>query len=87
MNTWVALLGTGAISSIAGAAISALFGRRKIAAEVRATDASTAEIIANTAVILVAPLEKQIRELTERVAVLETENAKLRAHIKELESK
>lgn len=92
MHEWIALLGTGAVSSLAGASIAAIFGRRKIAAEVRkveadsrATDASTADVIAQTAVALLTPMRIQIEELNLRVASLEQENSELREHIKRLE--
>ncbi|QKT07944.1 hypothetical protein HUN08_12660 [Gordonia sp. X0973] len=84
-GAWIELLGTGAVSAVAGAGISAVFGRRKIAAEVRQTDASTADVIAQTAVTLLEPMRQQINELTARVAALEAENHQLRDHIKKLE--
>ena len=77
--------GDGRITVLTGAGISAVFGRRKIAAEVRQTDASTADVIAQTAVTLLEPMRQQINELTARVAALEVENHQLRDHIKKLE--
>lgn len=82
---WLALLGTGSASALAGAGMSAIFGRRKIAAEVRETDAHTAEILVNAAATMILPLKEQIAELTARVAALEEENTQLKEHIRTLE--
>ena len=65
--------------------MSAIFGRRKIAAEVRETDAHTAEILVNAAATMILPLKEQIAELTARVAALEEENTQLKEHIRTLE--
>lgn len=48
---------------------------KRAASETTNLDASSAKIIAETAVTLVAPLQDQITKLTTRVDLLETENA------------
>lgn len=90
---------TGVGSTVAGAGVAGIFGRRKVksevekaTAEVKRTDAETADIIANAALKLLEPLTVQIERLESRVGTLETEvlrleseNCSLRRHIETLE--
>ncbi|GAB4584394.1 hypothetical protein [Nocardia sp. IFM 10818] len=64
------IAGSGAL----GAGVTGWINRRKNRAESTQIDAEAAKIIADTAVVLVAPLRSQVEALTSRVAVLETEN-------------
>lgn len=65
----------------AGSAGTAVFHRRRNRAEVSKIDADAAQVIAETAVTLVAPLQAQITALNERVGTLETENESTKAEL------
>ncbi|WP_459962065.1 hypothetical protein [Nocardia sp. IFM 10818] len=74
-------MGTVLGSGVAGAVVQGWFGRRqskaaaeKAESESTQIDAEAARIIADTAVVLVAPLRSQVESLTARVNVLESEN-------------
>lgn len=54
------------------------YKRRIDKATVTKIDADAAHVIANTAVLLVAPLQQQLTDLTGRVKLLETENVDLK---------
>lgn len=84
MMMWVELLGTGAAATLAGAGVSAVFGRRKIASEIRVSDASSAEVIATAATNLILPLNAQIERMTTCIDQLKSENELLKAEIAEL---
>lgn len=71
----------GPIGVVLGVVGKSWFDRSVTVATVKRTeaedtkiDAEAAQIIANTAVLLVAPLQTQITELTTRVGSLESEN-------------
>ncbi|KZM68825.1 hypothetical protein [Nocardia terpenica] len=81
------IAGSGAV----GAGVTGWANRRKSRAETTQIDAEAAKIIADTAVVLVAPLAAQVEGLNTRVAVLETENRRTKGllrialdHIEEL---
>ncbi|QIS05940.1 hypothetical protein F5X71_29775 [Nocardia brasiliensis] len=76
-------------SGTAGAGVTAWFNRRhtravadRAEAEGAMVDAEAARIIADTAVVLVAPLRTQVEALTSRVAVLESENQATKSLLK-----
>lgn len=90
-SDWLDLIAVGVGSSAAGAGVSAVFGRQKIRSEVQAkvaeakrTEAETADVIADTALKLLEPLNIQISALTERVGALESEVYRLEAENREL---
>lgn len=69
-------------SGVVGAGVTGLVNRRKSNADTGKVDAEAARIIADTAVVLVAPLRSQIDALTARVGLLETENTNTRSLLK-----
>lgn len=84
---WVTAL-AGPVGVLLGVAGKGWFDRtftvastNKIVAEDTKIDSEAAQIIANTAVSLVAPLKTQIEELTSRVEALETENTETKTRL------
>ncbi|MBM4592048.1 hypothetical protein GS454_01310 [Rhodococcus hoagii] len=84
----VQLVGLMAGSSVLTLLLGKLFDLRaaraataKTKAEGTLIDAEAAKTIAETAVVLVAPLKVEISELTSRVATLETENAQTKTKL------
>ncbi|MBM4517682.1 hypothetical protein GS432_21555 [Rhodococcus hoagii] len=67
-----------ALAAIAGGAlnaiINALVGRRRSQAETGKIDADAAQVIANTAVQLVGPINERMGQLEQRIRALEDEN-------------
>lgn len=74
MSQTLEVIGIIAGSGTAGVLVTKLFDRRKTSAESNMIDAEAAQVIASTAVTLVAPLQSEIDKLTVRVGTLETEN-------------
>ncbi|OHT67761.1 hypothetical protein [Mycobacteroides chelonae] len=82
---WTAAL-SGTAGTVLGLTINKIFNRKKDGADLEKAasegtklDAEAAQIIANTAVALVAPLHSEIQKLNERVDSLEQENASTRS--------
>lgn len=77
---WVAALGApGGI--VAGVVGKSWFDRGRNTSEVTKIDADAAKIIADTAVLLVAPLRDELKNVTERVQVAIDHIIELRAFI------
>lgn len=70
---WVAAL-SGPSGVALGAWGKSWLDKRKSPAEETRIDAEAAQIIANTAVSLIAPVERKMKELAERVELVEEEN-------------
>lgn len=85
---WIDAIGGAGAGAFAGVVVKKVFDRRKdkaaadkVEAEGTKLDADAAQVIANTAVALVAPLQSQITLLTSRVETLESENATTRTQL------
>lgn len=75
---WVAAL-SGPSGVVIGAWGKGWLDRRKSVSEGTKIDAEAAQIIANTALSLIAPVEKKVKDLTTRVDELEEENRKTKS--------
>lgn len=69
----LALIGTGGLVSAIVALSKLRVERRKLEAEREQLEAAATEQITRTALSLIEPLRRQVEELTQRVAALETE--------------
>ncbi|TFV90378.1 hypothetical protein [Blastococcus sp. CT_GayMR16] len=61
------MLTSGAVFSVVTVAVQNFSQRRKLGAETEKTDADTADILSKTALALVEPLGKRIKELEEQL--------------------
>lgn len=82
MSQWIEAVGLVAGSGVVGGLVTKALDRRKDKAETHRHesegtlfDVQGVQAIADAAVTLIAPLKREVEDLTGRVATLETENA------------